>query len=229
VDQSEIAHKPKRLDHVQAASIPLVGLTAWQALLDLAAIEAGQRVLIQAGAGGVGSMAIQIAKHFGAYVATTASASKHAFVRELGADECIDYRNEDFAARLRDYHLVLDALGGEALARSFRILRPGGMVVSLSGPPDPEFARAWGLGALMRLAIGLMSWPTRRRAARHGVRYRYAFMHPSGHELAKIAELIDEGILKPHIDRTFAFDAVDQAIAYAETGHATGKVVVTMK
>lgn len=227
VREDAVARTPESVDFAQAAALPLAGLTAWQALVDLGGVGPGHKVLVQAGAGGVGTLAIQLAKHLGAHVATTASAPKHALLRELGADECIDYRSQDFAAVLRDCDFVLDSLGGEALSRSFAILRPGGMVVSIAGVPDPAFARNMGLGPALRLAVRLMSWPTRRRAARHGAAYHYLFMHASGEQLATLAGLVDQGALRPIVDRVFPFDAVDQAIAYAEQGHATGKVIVT--
>lgn len=196
-------------------------------LVDLGGVGPGHKVFVQAGAGGVGTLAIQIARHLGAHVATTASAPKHALLRELSANECIDYRSQDFTAVLRDYDFVLDSLGGKALADSFAILRPGGMVVSIAGVPDPAFARTMGLNPALRLAVRLMSWPTRRRAARHGAAYHYLFMRSSGEQLATLTGLVDQGALRLIVDRVFPFDAADQAVAYAETGHATGKVIVS--
>lgn len=227
VHEDDVARKPARLDHVQAAAIPLAGLTAWQALVDVADVKPGQKVFIHAGAGGVGVMAIQIARHLGAHVATTASAAKHELLRSLGADEVIDYRNQDFWEVLRDYDVVLASLDGKDLVRSFDIVRPGGIVISLTGAPDPAFAREWNLGLPLRLGIRLMSWPTRRRARARGATYRFLFMHASGAQLATLADLIDRDVIRPVIDRVFPFDAADQAIAHAEAGHATGKVVIT--
>jgi NADPH:quinone reductase-like Zn-dependent oxidoreductase len=227
VDQDEVAAMPRSIDFIRAAAVPLVGLTAWQALVELARVQPGQTVLILAGAGGVGTMAIQIARHLGARVVTTASATKHGLLRELGADQVIDYRTQDFATMVRDCDLVLDSVGGESLARAFQVVRQGGIVVSIAGVPEPGFAREWNLGPALRAAIWLMSWPTRRRARKHGASYHFLFMHPSGGQLETLAAMIDEGVIKPVIDRTFPFEAVDEAMAYAERGHATGKVVIT--
>ncbi|MEN8144451.1 MAG: NADP-dependent oxidoreductase, partial [Gemmatimonadota bacterium] len=146
VNQDELALKPECCTHTEAAAIPLVGLTAWQALTEAAPVRPGHKVLIQAGAGGVGTFAIQLAKHLGAYVATTASAPKHELVRSLGADQPIDYRSEDFSRILSGYDVVLDAIGGKTVRKAFSVLRPGGTVVGIAGPPDAEFAREWNLG-----------------------------------------------------------------------------------
>lgn len=227
MSEDEVAKKPERLGHAEATALPLVGLTAWQAFVDVGHLEPGHKVLIHAGAGGVGTVAIQLAKHLGAHVAATASEPKHALLRELGADTCIDYRHEDFAARGKEYDLVLDSVGGDTLKKSFAVVRPGGLVVSIAGVPDPALAAEWQLGVLMRGVVWAMSWPTRRLAQTHGARYRYLLMKASGEELAILAKLVDEGKLRPIIDRTFAFAEVDKAIAYAEGSHATGKVVIT--
>lgn len=226
IPDSCAARAPASLSDAEAAAVPLAGLTAYQALVEIAAVGPGDKVLIQAGAGGVGSFAIQLARHLGAEIATTASVSKHGLVRELGADLVIDYRTEDYTRQLSGYGVVLDGLGGAEIRRAFSILAPGGIVISLIGVPDPDFAAAWHLGALERLAVRAMSWPTRRAAAKAGVRYRFWFMREDGDQLAAIAELIEAGAIRPVVDRIFDFGAVDQAIAYAERGHATGKVIV---
>ena len=227
VHEDDVARKPASLDHAQAAAIPLAGLTAWQALVEIADVKPGHNVFIHAGAGGVGVMAIQIAKHLGAHVATTASAAKHERLRALGADEVIDYRSQDFREVLRDCDVVLASLPGKDLAHSFDVVRPGGIVISLTGAPDPAFARELNLSLPLRLGVRLLSWPSRRRARARGATYRFLFMHASGTQLATLADLIDRGTIQPVLDRVFPFDAADQAIAHAEAGHATGKVVIS--
>jgi NADPH:quinone reductase-like Zn-dependent oxidoreductase len=227
VHEDEAALKPKTLAFEAAASLPLVGLTARQAMLDIAQLKPGQKILIHAGAGGVGSFAVQLAKHLGAYVATTASQAKHDLLRSLGADELIDYRQQDFAQRLAGYDMVFDTLGGATLLKSFGVLRAGGIVVSVAGPPDLQLARDWPMPLYLRLGIRAISWRVRRAASRHHCRYRFMLMRPSGHELAEIAALVDAGVIRPVLDRIYPFEQVREAIAYAETGRATGKVVVS--
>lgn len=222
-----IAPMPKGLDYAQAASVPLAALTAWQALVDVANLQKGQKVLIHAGAGGVGVFAIQIAKSLGADIATTASANKHDMLRALGAKTLIDYHQQDFANALKNYDVVLDAIGGDTLMRSLGIVRKGGIVVSLSGPPDQAFAKQFKLGWIVRFALAMMSKKVRKAARRYGVRYQYLFMHDSGAQLAMLAKLIEDGAVKPVLDRQFDFTQTDQAIAYAEKSHASGKVIIT--
>lgn len=226
VRQEDLAAKPANLDFEQAAALPLVALTAWQVLVDLAHIGPGGKVLIHAGAGGVGTVAIQLAKHLGAQVAATASSPKHELLKSLGADQLIDYRHDDFTECVSDFDLVFDTLGGKDQKRSFSVLKRGGLLVSIVGPPDPPFAREWNLGWPLRLAVSLMSLPARTRARRAGCRYRFLIMHASGEQLTRISRLVEEGHIRPVIDRVFPFEDVDRAIAYAEAGHATGKVIV---
>lgn len=226
----DLAPKPRTLDFVQAASLPLVGLTAWQALIERAGLQRGQKVLIHAGSGGVGTFAIQLAKHLGATVTTTCSARNAELVRSLGADVVVDYTKERFEAVAPGQHVVLDALGDkQTIARSFAALAPGGIVVSISGPPDPRFAREWGLNPLVRAAIWLLSRSTFRRARRHGARYEFLFMEPSRPQLLEIARLVDAGTLRPVIDRTFPLEQAREALAYSESGRARGKVVITVR
>jgi NADPH:quinone reductase-like Zn-dependent oxidoreductase len=227
--ESDVAHKPKTLTMEEAASVPLVGLTAWQALVDTAKLRKGQKVLIHAGSGGVGTIAIQLAKHLGATVATTTSAANIALVKRLGADVAIDYRTEDFADTLRDYDVVLNSLDAKTLARSLRVLKPGGQLISISGPPDPDFARDHGSSWPLRQVIRLLSYRIRRQAKRRQVRYAFLFMRANGDQLAEIATLIDARILRPVVDRMFPFDATNEALAYVETGRAKGKVVVRVR
>jgi len=228
VAEQAAALKPAHLDFVQAASIPMVALTAWQALTERAPLAPGRKVFIPAGAGGIGTIAIQLAKHLGATVATTTSAGYADLARSLGADEVIDYHKQDFADVLRDYDVVLDTLGGESLARSFRILRRGGSVVSIVGPPDAAFGRERGMNALMVFALWLLSWPTHRRAKARGVEYSFLLMNPDGSQLAEIGRLLEARTIRPVIDKVFPFDQAKEALAYLETGRAKGKVVVQM-
>jgi NADPH:quinone reductase-like Zn-dependent oxidoreductase len=227
MNEADVAHKPKTLTMEEAASIPLVGLTAWQVLIDRANLKKGQKVLIHAGSGGVGTFAIQLAKHLGATVATTTSQLE--LVRRLGADVAIDYRKEDFADTLRDYDVVLNSLGGETLAKSLRVLRPGGHLISISGPPDPDFARDLGASWALRQVMRVLSYRIRRKAKRQHVRYAFLFMRANGEQLREIAALIDAGIIRPVVDRVFPFDAINEALAYVETGRAKGKVVVKVR
>jgi NADPH:quinone reductase-like Zn-dependent oxidoreductase len=228
VAEKAAALKPAHLDFVQAASIPMVALTAWQALTERARLAPGQKVFIPAGAGGIGTIAIQLAKRLGATVATTTSAGNVDLVRSLGADEVIHYQQQNFADVLRDYDVVLDTLGGDSLARSFQILKRGGVVVSIVGPPDAAFGRERGMNALMVFALWLLSYATHRRAKARGVEYSFLLMNPDGSQLAEMAGLLEAGSIRPVIDKVFPFDQAKEALAYLETGRAKGKVVVQM-
>ena len=229
VDQRDLAAKPASLTMEEAASLPLVALTAWQALVERADVQPGQKVLIHAGAGGVGSVAIQLAKHLGAVVATTASASNADYVRGLGADIVIDYRSQDFEQELHDVDVVLDSLSGENLEKSIRIVRPGGRVIGIAGPPDPGFARELGAGVLLRLAMRALSSGVRRRARRRNVDYSFLFMRADGAQLQHITELVDAGIITPQVGRVFPFGETPEALAALERGGIRGKVVVSGK
>jgi alcohol dehydrogenase len=229
IREDAVAIKPKRLTMEEAASIPLVGLTAWQALVERGNLKAGQKVLIHAGSGGVGTMAVQLAKHLGAIVATTTSTANLEWVKGLGADIVIDYRKDDFETILRDYDVVLDTLGGEALEKSLRVLKPGGKLVSISGPPDPDFARGMGANWVLRLAMRLLSHRIRKSAKRLGVNYSFLFMQASGDQLREIGSLIDAGLIRPVVDRVFPFESTKEALAYVEKGRAKGKVVVKVR
>ncbi|MER5488763.1 NADP-dependent oxidoreductase [Streptomyces sp. NPDC002812] len=229
VHQDDLAPKPATLTMTEAASLPLVALTAWQALVKRAHVQPGQKVFIHAGAGGLGSIAVQLAKALGAHVATTASTAKVDLVKELGADEVIDYRTQDFTEILHGYDVVLDSLGGEDLAKSLRVLKPGGQAISVAGPPDPATARELGANPALRLAMTALSFKTRRDAKRHGVTYSFLFMKASGDQLRELTPLIDAGKVRPVVDRVFPFDETLQAIEYVEKGRAkAGKVVVSM-
>ena len=229
VHEDHAARMPASLDFPAAAAVPLAALTALQALRDELHLSTGQRVFIPGGAGGVGTFAIQIAKHLGAYVATTASQRGEALVKRLGADVVIDYTRERFEEKLSGYDCAFDLLGGDTLARLWSVLRPGGRVVSIAGLPEPvtalkDMGRGIGLAALFWVA----SLTTRMRAARHSCAYRFLFMHPSGADLAYLAALIDAKKLEVVIDRVFPFAEAKEAMAYLETGRAKGKVVLAM-
>jgi NADPH:quinone reductase-like Zn-dependent oxidoreductase len=229
VHEDYLAKMPASLAFETAAAVPLAALTAIQALRDELRLENGQRVFISGGAGGVGTFAIQIAKHFGVKVATTASPRGEALVRRLGADVVIDYTRERFEEVLHDYDAAFDLLGGDNLARSFSVVKRGGTVVSIAGMPEPETARRdLGRGSALAALFWAASFGTRRTAARHGVRYRYLFMHPSGSDLEAIAALIDAKKIEVVIDQIFPFAKAKEALAYLEGGRAKGKVVISM-
>ncbi|MCC7111955.1 MAG: NADP-dependent oxidoreductase [Deltaproteobacteria bacterium] len=226
VQEGDLAKKPKCLTMVEAAALPLVGLTAWQALVEVGQLKEGQKVFIQAGSGGVGTFAIQLAKHLGASVATTTSSANVELVRALGADVVVDYKKEDFEARLRDYDLVLHSQDKKALDKSLRVLRAGGRLVSISGPPDPDFATAIGAPWFVRLFTRIVSAGPRRTARSLGTTFSFLWMKPNGDQLGKIAALVDDGRLRPVLDRVFPFEATEEALRYVETGRAKGKVVI---
>jgi len=229
IAEDDVAHKPKTLTMEEAASIPLVGLTAWQALVERANLKKGQKVLIHAGSGGVGTFAIQLAKHFGAFVATTAGAASFDLVKRLGADRAIDYRKDDFETILEGYDVVLNSLDGATLDKSLRVLKPGGILISISGPPDPDFAKEIGASRILSLAMRLLSYRIRRKSKRRHVRYSFLLMRASGDQLREISSLIDSGIIRPCVDRVFPFESTKEAMAYVETGRAKGKVVVKVR
>jgi NADPH:quinone reductase-like Zn-dependent oxidoreductase len=229
INEADVALKPKNLSMEEAASIPLVGLTAWQVLVDKANLKKGQKVFIQAGSGGVGTFAIQLAKHFGAAVATTASAASADLVKGLGADIIVDYRKDDFEKVLSGYDVVLNSQDAKTLEKSLRVLKPGGKLISISGPPDPEFARAKGLNLALRLILRLLSRGIRTKARRAGVGYSFLLMAANGDQLIKITALIESGAIRPVMDRVFPFEQTNEALAYVETGRSKGKVVVKVR
>jgi NADPH:quinone reductase-like Zn-dependent oxidoreductase len=227
VHEADVALKPETVTPEEAGSLPMVALTAWQALVERGDVQPGQRVLIHAGAGGVGTVAIQLAKHLGATVATTVSAGNIDFVRELGADSVVDYRDQDFEQLLDGYDLVLDSVGGENLERSLRVLRPGGKAIGIVGPPDAAFARERGLNPVLRLAMAALSGKIRRQAKKLGVTYEFLFMHPSGDQLRQISALVDKGVLRPVVGRVFDFDQAVEAMASIGKGGIRGKAVIS--
>jgi alcohol dehydrogenase len=228
VRESAAAKKPARLDYVQAASLPLVGLTSWQVLIDIARLKAGQKVLIHAGSGGVGTFAIQLAKHLGAEVATTASARNHELVKSLGADVVIDYKTTRFEEVVRDQDVVFDTQAGETLLRSFEAVTPGGVVVTVGGRPDAKFARSWGLSSPLVFLLGVLNRKVDRLARKKHVRFEYHFMHASGEQLERIGALVDECVIQPIVDKTFPLEAAAEAVSYVESGRAVGKVVIAV-
>jgi NADPH:quinone reductase-like Zn-dependent oxidoreductase len=229
VEQNAVALKPANLSMEQAAGIPLVALTAWQALVDIARLQKGQKVLIHAGSGGVGTIAIQLAKHLGAVVATTTSTANVEWVKALGADVVIDYKQQHFEQELRDYDVVLNSLGTDVLENSLKVLKPGGQLISISGPPTAEFAKAQGLTWPLRQAMRLLSLSIRRKARKQDVRYSFLFMRANGTQLQEITTLIEAGEISPVLDRTFAFESTGEALNYVEQGRAKGKVIVRIK
>jgi NADPH:quinone reductase-like Zn-dependent oxidoreductase len=228
IKASSVALKPQNLDMVEAASLPLVALTAWQVLVETAKLQRGQKVFIQAGSGGVGTIAIQLAKHLGAFVATTTSTANVAWVKALGADVVIDYKQQDFAAALHDYDVVLNSLGSDELDKSLRILKPGGHLVSISGPPTPAFATARGLAWPLKQVMRLLSRGIRKKAKQKNVEYTFVFMRADGAQLREISALIESGAIRPVVDKVLPFKDTGEALAYSESGRAKGKVVVQM-
>lgn len=229
VPERVAASKPVNLDFVQAAAVPMVALTSWQALKERANIRAGQKVFIPAGSGGIGTFAIQLAKHFGARVGTTTSAGNVQLVTSLGADEIVDYKKQEFEKVLRDYDVVLGTIRGDAIEKSIGILKPGSKIVSLIGPLDAAFARARRLNFILRLIFGLMSRKIMRLAKTRDVSYSFLFVRPDGNQLAEIGELLKSEQVRPVIDKVFPFDQAKDALEYLAQGRAKGKVVVRMK
>ncbi|MBR1172732.1 NADP-dependent oxidoreductase [Bradyrhizobium sp. KB893862 SZCCT0404] len=228
MNEADVAPKPKNISMEEAASIPLVGLTAWQALVEVGKLKPGQKVFIQAGSGGVGTFAIQLAKHLGAIVATTTSAKNVKLVKNLGADLVIDYKTQDFEKVLSGYDLVLHSQDAEALEKSLRVLKPGGLLVSISGPPDPEFAREKGMNLFLKLVMRMLSRGVRKKARSVGVRFSFLFMRAQGQQLSEITSLIESGVIRPVVDKVFPFKKTGDALAYVEGGRAKGKVVITV-
>ena len=229
IDQNDVALKPAVLTPHEAAAVPLVALAAWQILVEKAQVKPGQKVLVHAGAGGLGSTVIQLAKHLGAYVATTTNGDTEELVRELGADVVIDYTKQDFSQILSGYDLVLDSLGGQNLMKSLTVLKPGGLAIGVAGPPDAGFAKQLGAPMPFELVLWFLSRKVRGAAKKLGVRYSFFFMRASGAQLGGLAALYDAGHLRPVIDSTFAFDQTLEALAYVESGRVkAGKVVVTL-
>ncbi|KQP37354.1 NADP-dependent oxidoreductase [Pseudorhodoferax sp. Leaf274] len=228
IQESSLAPKPRNLSMVEAASLPLVALTAWQTLVETAHLKKGQKVLISAGSGGVGSVAIQLARHLGAFVATTTSTANVDWVKALGADLVVDYRKQDFSTVLRDYDVALNSLGKDALHKSLQILKPGGHLISISGPPTPAFAAARGLAWPLLQVLRLLSFGIRNKAKQRGSSYSFVFMRADGAQLREITSLVESGAIRPVVDQVFPFQDTAQALAYVDSGRAKGKVVVQL-
>jgi NADPH:quinone reductase-like Zn-dependent oxidoreductase len=228
MNEADVALKPKNISMEEAASIPLVGLTAWQALVEVAKLKPGQKVFIQAGSGGVGTFAIQLAKHLGAFVATTTSTKNVDLVKSLGADLVIDYKTQDFGKILSSYDVVLNSQDPKTLDESLHIVKPGGLLISISGPPDPTFAKEFGLNPFLKLVMRLLSRGVRKKAKKLGVRYSFLFMRAQGQQLSEITSLIQSGAIRPVVDRIFPFEKTGDALVYVESGRAKGKVVITV-
>jgi NADPH:quinone reductase-like Zn-dependent oxidoreductase len=229
IDEDDVAPKPRSLSLDEAAAVPLVALAAWQVLVERAQVKPGQKVLVHAGAGGLGSTVIQLAKHLGATVATTTNTATVDLVKSLGADVVVDFTKEDFSKVLSDYDLVLDSLGGENLMKSLTVLKPGGLAIGVAGPPDAGFAKQLGKPSVLGVAMNALSRKVRKQAKTLGVRYEFFFMQASGSQLRELGALYDAKELRPVIDRTFPFDQTLEAMAYVEQGRTkAGKVVVSM-
>lgn len=199
------AHKPKSVDHIKAASLPLVGASAIQALEEHIKLKSGQKILIHGGAGGIGSIAIQVAKALGAYVAATVGTENVEFAKGLGADKVLDYKTEKFEEMLHDFDAVFDTVGGETAERSFRVLRKGGVIVSMLGAPNPDLAKKYGITAIGQNTV------------------------TNSQRLVRIAEFVEKGAVKPQVDKVFSLDQTKEAFEYLETAHPRGKVVVKVK
>lgn len=228
VPESAAALKPANLDLVQAASIPMVGLISWQALKERANLRAGQKVFIPAGAGGIGTFAIQLAKHLGAKAGTTTSTGNVELVSSLGADEVVDCKKQEFEKVLRGYDTVLGTVRGDAIEKSIGILKAGSKIVSIVGPLDAAFARARRLNFVLAFVFGLMSRKIMPLARRRQVDYSFLFVRPDGDQLAEIGEPLKTQRIRPVIDKVFPFEQATQALAYLAQGRAKGKVVVQM-
>ncbi|HDR7782573.1 MULTISPECIES: NADP-dependent oxidoreductase [Bacillus] len=229
IHEDDIALKPKNLSFEEAASIPLVGLTSYQALHDIMQLEKGQKILIHAGSGGVGTFAIQLAKIMGATVTTTASEAGADLVKSLGADKIINYKTEKFEEILKDYDAVFDTIGGTTLEKSFNIIKSGGNIVSVSGVPNARFGKEFGSGFFKTLLFSLASKKLTALEKKHNAQYSFLFMKPSGDQLRTIANYIEAGKIKPVIDRVFPFEDAQKAMEYSEAGRAKGKIIVKIK
>jgi NADPH:quinone reductase-like Zn-dependent oxidoreductase len=204
VDKDNITHKPKTLNHIEAAALPTVGVSAWQALIENIGLSKGQKILIHGGAGGIGSIAIQLAKHNGAYVSTTVNVNDKQFVQELGADQIIDYNSQKFEDLLDDYDAVFDTIGGDTYKRSFKVLKKGGIIISTLEQPNSELMRQYGVKATFQI-----TQVNRKR-------------------LIKLAQWVDQNSIKINVDRTFSLDEAGKALDYQKDGHPRGKVVITI-
>lgn len=205
VDVNTTAHKPKNTSHVEAAALPLTGVSAWQALVDHIGLSRGEKILIHGGAGGIGSIAIQLAKYLGAYVATTVSAKDIQYVKELGADEAIDYKNQSFEDLVHEYDAVYDTVGGETYAKSFKVLKKGGIIVSMLEQPRSDLMEQYEVNAIGQ------------------------FTQVNSERLSKLAELVEKSAIKVYVEKTFPLEQAGEALTYLQNGHPRGKVVLKIK
>lgn len=229
INEKDVALKPKNISFEEAASVPLVALTVWQALVEKANLRKGQKVFIQAGSGGVGIIAIQLAKYLGATVATTAGTGSFELLKQLGADVLIDYRTQDFESMLKDYDLVINSQDTKTLEKSLNIVKAGGKVISISGPPTPDFAKKIGTSWVIRFILSLISSRIRKKAKKKGINYEFLFMTANGHQLEEITKLIESGVIKTILDKVYPFEQTNEALEYIGRGRAKGKVVVKIK
>lgn len=230
IDQDDIALAPSSISIMEAASLPLVALTAWQAIVEQGQVKVGSKVLVHGGAGGVGSIAVQLAKSLGATVATTAGTANIEFVKSLGADIVIDYKSQDFAKELSGFDLALDTQGGETLMKSLDVLRPGGKAIGIAGPPDVAFARASNLNPILRFVFGLLSSKVNKKAKSLGVSYEFLWVHSSGQQLEKISALVESKKIKPVLGREFGFNETPtalEALAAGKMGRGKGVIRIT--
>lgn len=223
-----VARKPTNTTFEEAASLPLVGLTSWQGMLDKGGLKKGDKVFIPAGSGGVGTFAVQLAKHVGAHITSTTSARNIEFVKSLGADRVLDYELQKLDEIAPEMALVFDTMGGDTQNQSFSLLQPGGTLVSITGPPTPEFMREVNLGLGLQFAAFLLSLIQLIRTARAKTHYKFLFMLPDGKILEKIGALVEAGAIRPVVDKIYPFAQANEAIGHVEAGHARGKVVVTV-
>jgi NADPH:quinone reductase-like Zn-dependent oxidoreductase len=229
VKEDSVALKPRNISMEEAASIPRVGLTAWQALVEMAKLRKGQKVFIQAGSGGVGTFAIQLARHLGATVATTTSTGNVPLVKSLGADVVVDYKKDAFESQLSGYGVVLNSQDGATLKKSLGVLKPGGHLISISGPPDPRFAEDIKAPWPVKQVMHALSFSVRRQARRLRLSYAFLFVKASGSQLKQIVPLIEAGAIRPVVDKVFPLESTNEALAYVESGRAKGKVVIKVR
>jgi len=227
-NEKDVALMPSNLSFNEAASIPLAGLTAYQSLVDVAQLSSQENVLIYAGSGGVGTIAIQLAKYLGAHVTATTSTKNVAMVKKLGSDKVIDYTKENFQEQGRQFDVVYDTLGAEHTLNSFKVLKPGGRVISIAGDLDEVTAKQLKLNWFIRFLLSLKVKKIINTASKLDASYRFLLMSPNGTQLKKIAELYESEMIKPIIDKTYNFEESIQALKYLSKGHAKGKVVVKM-
>ena len=225
----DTALMPSNLSFDESASIPLVGLTTYQALVDIAKLSKGEKILIHAGSGGIGTFAIQLAKHLGAHVTTTTSTKNISFVKGLGADKVIDYTSENYLDLGAVFDVVFDTLGGEHTLNSFKVIKNEGRVISISGAIDGATAEQFGLNKFIRMILAFQARKVTRAASKKNAMYRFLFMSPNGEQLKKIAKLYESGEIKPIIDKTYNFSEAIQALEYLSKGHARGKVIVKIR